>query len=187
MKIKLTICIAFVILINLSGCANFKPQYETKNDVEFLNEKKVSHSFYLIGDAGNSANESGALDLLRKQLDKANNNSTVIFLGDNIYPKGLPKKNDKGRVDAVNQLNAQTNVVSNFSGETIFIPGNHDWYNGGITGLKRQEEFIEKKIGKNSFLPENGCPIEKVDISKDIVLIIIDSEWYLTNWDKHPE
>lgn len=186
MKIKLTICIAFVILINLSGCANFKPQYETKNDVEFINEKKVSHSFYLIGDAGNSANESGALDLLRKQLDKANNNSTVIFLGDNIYPKGLPKKNDKGRVDAVNQLNAQTNVVSNFSGETIFIPGNHDWYNGGITGLKRQEEFIEKKIGKNSFLPENGCPIEKVDISKDIVLIIIDSEWYLTNWDKHP-
>ena len=41
-------------------------------------------------------------------------------------------------------------------------------------------------LGKNTFLPENGCPIEKVEISDDIVMIIIDSEWYLTNWDKHP-
>ncbi|MBT8272343.1 MAG: phosphoesterase, partial [Bacteroidia bacterium] len=52
--------------------------------------------------------------------------------------------------------------------------------------LKRQEEYIEDRIGKNSFLPENGCPIEKVDISDDIVLILIDSEWYLTNWNNHP-
>ena len=79
MKIKLTTCIAYVIIINLSSCANFKSQFEIRNDAELLNEKKVSHSFYLIGDAGNSANESGALDLLRVQLDKASKNSTVIF------------------------------------------------------------------------------------------------------------
>ena len=39
---------------------------------------------------------------------------------------------------------------------------------------------------KNTFLPENGCPIEKVDVSDDIVLILIDSQWYMSNWDKQP-
>ncbi|MBT8264033.1 MAG: phosphoesterase, partial [Muriicola sp.] len=36
------------------------------------------------------------------------------------------------------------------------------------------------------FLPENGCPIDDVKVSDDIILITIDTEWYLTNWDKHP-
>ena len=56
----------------------------------------------------------------------------------------------------------------------------------GLKGLKRQEKYIEDKLGKNTFLPENGCPIEKVNISDSVVLIIIDTQWYFENWDKHP-
>ncbi len=119
-------------------------------------------------------------------MDKASKNSTAIFLGDNIYPNGLPKKGDDGREFAEHQLNIQAETVSNFEGRTIFIPGNHDWYNDGVKGLKRQENYIEDLLGKNSFLPENGCPIERVNINDDIVLIIVDSVWYLANWDDHP-
>src|SRR5690606_29673722 len=76
-------------------------------------------------------------------------------------------------------------VAKTFPGKVIFIPGNHDWYSG-LKGLKRQEKFVEDVLGKNTFQPENGCAIEKVNISPDIVLLIVDSQWYITNWDNHP-
>jgi len=171
------------------ACATYNPQYTVENKSEiFPIEKTIAHSFYFIGDAGNSpiGSETETIQYFRSELSKASKNSTAIFLGDNIYPKGLPKKDKAGRDFAEHQLNVQTKAVKDFKGKTIFIPGNHDWYSNGLQGLKRQEEYIEEALGKNTFLPENGCPIEKVNISDDIVLIIVDSEWYLTNWDKHP-
>ena len=98
----------------------------------------------------------------------------------------MPNKKHEQRDFAEHQLNIQTESAKNFKGNTIFIPGNHDWYSDGLKGLKRQENYIEDILGKNTFLPENGCPIEKVDVSDNVVLIVVDSEWYLTNWDKHP-
>ncbi|MDB2463151.1 metallophosphoesterase, partial [Algibacter sp.] len=151
-------------------------------------DKEIAHSFYLLGDGGNSpmGSISQGVQAFKAELDKAAKNSTAIFLGDNIYPKGLPEKSNEGRAFAEYQLEVQTNAVKDFKGETIFIPGNHDWYSNGLEGLKRQEKYIEDALGKNTFLPENGCPIEQVEVSDDIVIIIVDSEWYLTNWNKHP-
>ncbi len=181
--------VLFFLFSLVCACATYKPQYSDENNTKnFPPDKTIVHSFYLIGDAGNSpiGGESKALESFKSEINKASKNSTVIFLGDNIYPKGLPKKDDDERGFAEHQLNVQFNAVKDFRGETIFIPGNHDWYSNGLKGLKRQEEYIEDSLGKNTFLPENGCPIEKVNISDDIVLIVVDSEWYLTNWDNHP-
>ena len=178
----------FVVIISLNACATYNSQYKATIKQTAFPDKKIAHSFYLIGDAGNSpiGSSSEALKAFKSELNKASKNSTAIFLGDNIYPKGLPGKNNESRAFAEYQLKAQTSAVKDFKGEAIFIPGNHDWYSNGLKGLKRQEKYIEDALGKNTFLPENGCPIEKVEISDDIVMIIIDSEWYLTNWDKHP-
>jgi predicted phosphodiesterase len=183
---KPTILILLIFFIH--ACATYKPQYKDKLEQSIFPDKNITHSFYLIGDAGLSgeASSSKAIAHFKVALSKASKNSTVVFLGDNIYPKGLPKKGEEGRVLAENQLNAQINAVKGFKGETVFIPGNHDWYSNGLKGLKRQEKYIEDALGKNTFLPEIGCPIEKVEIAKNIVLIIVDSEWYMTNWDKHP-
>ncbi|MGC6429920.1 MAG: metallophosphoesterase [Jejuia sp.] len=182
------ITILFLVITFLNACATYKPQYNEKSTQTEFPDKNIAHTFYLIGDAGISGEveSSQAIANFKNELDKASENSTVIFLGDNIYPKGLPKKGQEGRTSAEAQLNAQINAVKDFKGETIFIPGNHDWYSDGLKGLKRQEKYIEDALGKNTFLPENGCPIEDVKIGDDIVLILVDSEWYLTNWDKHP-
>ncbi len=178
----------FVVVIILNACATYKTQYKNSREKAAFPNKEIAHSFYLIGDGGNSplGSQSKAIKYLQETLKKASKNSTVLFLGDNIYPKGMPKKSDEGRAFAEHQLVVQTNAVKDFNGDAIFIPGNHDWYSDGLKGLKRQENFIEAVLGKNTFLPENGCPIEKVEISDDIVMIIVDSEWYITNWDKHP-
>ncbi len=181
--------ILIILLLFIDSCATYKPQYKVENQNEsFPQGKTIIHSFYLIGDAGNSTlgSSSEALKDFNTELNKASENSTALFLGDNIYPKGMPKKDEEGRAFAEHQLNAQTEAVKDFKGQTIFIPGNHDWYNNGVKGLKRQEKYIEDILGKNTFLPENGCPIKKIDISEDIVLIIIDTQWYITDWDKHP-
>ncbi|MES2747761.1 MAG: metallophosphoesterase [Bacteroidota bacterium] len=161
----------------------------TSNEKEVVSDtSKISHSFYLIGDAGNAEKDSTVITLknLKKYIDQSNKNATVLFLGDNIYPKGMPKKEAPERPLAEHRLDTQIEAVANFKGKTIFIPGNHDWYNDGVEGVRRQQEYIEKKLGKKSFLPKNGCPIESININDDITLIIVDSQWYITNWNNHP-
>ncbi|MGS0526158.1 hypothetical protein ACU8V7_14310 [Zobellia nedashkovskayae] len=82
---------ALVALLALfSGCATFKTKYaneEGKKDVPTT--KEVSHTFYLIGDAGLSPMDgmNDALKIFKDKLDKADKNSTALFLGDNIYPE----------------------------------------------------------------------------------------------------
>ncbi len=176
------------IIFFINACATYKRQYNNTGFQNVYPNKEIVHSFYLIGDAGIAGNSesSQAVQVFERELLKASKNSTVVFLGDNIYPKGLPKKGAKGRKLAETQLNAQIGAVKNYKGKTIFIPGNHDWYSSGLKGLKRQEKYIEDALGKNTFLPENGCPIEKVEIADNIVMLVIDTEWYLTNWNNHP-
>lgn len=187
-KILKFFVVALTLFLLFNACATFKPQYKSTSIDTSPSETDIEHSFYLIGDGGNSklGESSKTLEAFKKELSKASENSTAIFLGDNIYDRGLPKKNDEKRAFAEHQLNVQTNVVKNFKGQTIFIPGNHDWYSDGLEGLKRQEKYIKDTIGKNTFLPENGCPIKNIHVSDDIELILIDSQWYITNWGKHP-
>jgi len=180
--------IFYIMLTTLfvSSCATYAPQFKDASTP--TPTKDIEHSFYLIGDAGKSdlGTSSEALQAFKNELSKASKNSTAIFLGDNIYENGLPKKNHTDRAYAEHQLNVQISTAVDFKGETIFIPGNHDWYSDGVEGLKRQEKFIEDALGKNTFLPENGCAIENIHISDAIELIIIDSQWYITDWNKHP-
>jgi predicted phosphohydrolase len=180
------------LLLFLSSCATYKANYE-KNELNWKQntptyQSEIAHSFYLIGDAGYAKKNTPLqhLQILKDSLNKTAKNATVLFLGDNLYPNGLVKKNHKDRKLGEHRLNSQIELVENFKGKTIFIPGNHDYYSNGIKGLKRQQEYIEKQLGKNSFLPKNGCPLKKVEVSDDIVLIIVDSQWYLEDWNEHP-
>ncbi|NAS31346.1 phosphoesterase [Flavobacteriaceae bacterium R38] len=185
MKTKKITFLFFVIFVY--SCAVYQPQYKNITSSETSKNKEISHEFYLIGDAGyGKAGPSTALNVLQDRLSKASKNSTTLFLGDNIYPSGLPEVGSEGRELAEKGLNQQIAIVKDYQGSPIFIPGNHDWYSNGLKGLKRQEKYIEEALGKNTFLPENGCPIEKVKINDEVVLLILDSEWFITDWDKHP-
>ena len=177
------------IFFLVSACATMKLQV-TENHVFEPKEStaEIEHTFYLIGDAGNSTlkKDSPALKYLKEKTKNVSKKSTLIFLGDNVYETGIPKKKKSKKYKlAKRRLEAQTDVAEKFKGNSIFIPGNHDWYHG-LDGLKREEELVKKALGKRSFFPQNGCPLESIDISKNIVLIIVDTHWYLTNWDNHP-
>ncbi|RNC87682.1 MAG: phosphoesterase [Winogradskyella sp.] len=182
---KFSLVALFFLLLN--ACATLDLQVDQSKTSNYPANKEIIHSFYLIGDAGNS--EAGETDpaILEfgEALNKATSNSTAIFLGDNVYPKGYDTSSNENEESSKHKLKVQTDAAKNFKGNTVFIPGNHDWYSQ-LKGLKKQEKEVEDALGKDTFLPENGCPIERVKISDDVVLIIIDSQWYITDWDKHP-
>lgn len=190
-KKSLTLYALFIIIF--SGCASYKLQYSNDNrsdESAVTSNRTLDRTFYLIGDAGGAkqGKSTEALIALKKILDTADaQNAYTIFLGDNVYDKGLPDKTSLEREDAEHKMDAQLGAVKDFKGDVFFIPGNHDWYDSGLKSVKRQENYIERALNdKNVFQPENGCPIKKVNISDDIVMLLLDTQWYLADWDKHP-
>lgn len=190
---KLPYFLVLLIGLFITSCATNRPQYG-KNVPFSPSSSQISfsdqpiHQFFLIGDAGNAEEENATitLDLLREKLNQADESSTLIFLGDNIYPNGMPsEEGTEERKMAELKLLKQIDIQKDFKGSTLFIPGNHDWYNG-LKGLNEQEKFIEQHLGKKSFLPRKGCAIESKKIDENIGMIVIDSQWYLEDWDKNP-
>lgn len=185
--------LAIIALFIVYACATRKPQYgknvsanETENATDTI---KIAHTFFLVGDAGNADEEQAqqTLELLHKKLKKASKKSTLLFLGDNIYPKGFPgDKQPEDKALAETKLTNQLKLTEGFKGKTIVIPGNHDWYSG-IKGLERQADFVTKYLNdKKGFLPRKSCPIENVKIDSTTTLIAVDSEWFLEDWNDHP-
>ena len=185
--------ILFLSGLMIQSCATHHAQFgqNIKNPVTLnaTDSSKIAHTFYLIGDAGNTNEITAKQTLadLENRLKKATKNTTLLFLGDNIYPKGLPNTElTNERIIAESKLTNQLKLSKNFKGQTIFIPGNHDWYSG-IKGLERQAKFVTEYLNdKKSFLPRKSCGIDDLEINKNLVLITIDSQWFLEDWDNSP-
>ena len=148
------------------------------------------YSLFLIGDAGEPY-ENPVLTLLRQELTAAGENAGVVFLGDNIYPKGMPPADHPLRAEAEKAIDGQIDAVKGFTGTTIFIPGNHDWAQGkdyGLEWLKIQQRYVEKALNNtNIWLPPNGCPGPvEINLSEGITLVAIDTQWFLHK-GKKPE
>ncbi|MEM9526161.1 MAG: metallophosphoesterase [Bacteroidota bacterium] len=187
--------VVLLLLVFVSSCASYQEHYAKGTESLALTPapegKTLAYRTYLIGDAGNAAEgqQPPVLRHLTKELPGAPKQSSVVFLGDNIYPSGLPKKKDDEREFAEHRLKAQTKALKDYPGKVFFMPGNHDWYKYGIDGLRRQKDFLEDEIGrKKLWEPKVGCGgPEVVEIHDNLVYIIIDTQWWLENWSKHPE
>ncbi|MBC7744560.1 MAG: metallophosphoesterase [Flavobacterium sp.] len=203
----------FLSCIFFQGCTSLKPFYD-KSQKKWEashppDSSKLKYSVFLIGDAGNpdKDKQEPVLKLLQSQLfpkdtlvtagtvsdtvfiNSSHPEDVVIFLGDNIYERGLPEENASDRKEKERRIISQMNVVKNFKGRSIIIPGNHDWNEsspGGLEAINRQEAFIQHYLDSaDVFLPSNGCggPVE-IQLNKDLVVIVVDSEWWLTKYDK---
>lgn len=198
----------FVLLVAgfLSSCANYKLNYAAadKNWDQQLPDTtlKRTHTIYLVGDAGYLPHTgvNPVLTYLQSHLPGADASTTVLFLGDNIYPKGMPEPSSGEKREAAERsIRAQMDAVADFKGKVIFIAGNHDWASG-LAGRRRQEQYVEEYLNSkkgmqdeeekgwnNYFLPDEGCPgPEVVEVDDQLVLILIDSQWWLADWDRQP-
>lgn len=181
-----------ILVFVFQSCATHQEQYGNAitNPTEPLaSAADLSYRFYLIGDAGN-ADELPAkqtLDLFENRTSSADENAMLLFLGDNIYDKGMPAdKAHHERQLAEEKLMYQLEVAKKFKGKTVFIPGNHDWYHG-IEGLEEQADLVREYLDdKKAFLPRKNCGIERLKINDQTVLLVVDSQWFLEDWNKIP-
>jgi hypothetical protein len=145
----------------------------------------IETSVFLIGDAGEpDPRDIGApLDSLTAQAAVAPQRSLVVFLGDNVYPGGIPEEGRAEWADARRRLEAQIRAVP-MGASGIFMPGNHDWGDEGAFGLysvRLQERRISALAqGRDvKMLPGNGCPGPvAVDVGR-LRLIVLDTQWWL--------
>ncbi|MFK7932820.1 MAG: metallophosphoesterase, partial [Saprospiraceae bacterium] len=195
---KITLTVAYILgLLFITGCANQRPNlaYENTNwQKDTPPTANIRHTVYMTGDAGR-IESTPVLDLLKKKLSAADENTSMVFLGNQLYPNGMPPKDEvEERQQAEYQLDVQLSILKDFKGRPLFIPGNRDWKKYGLKGVKRQEKYIEKKLKEldfdtdDLFLPDDGCgDFNAIDINDQLGIIAIDSEWYLHDWDQEPE
>jgi hypothetical protein len=187
----------FVSLISifLVSCSTSSVYYGKQdrnwNESAPVAENELVYSLYLIGDVGADTSKSGlVLNRVSAHLkNEATDKSGIVFLGDNIYPWGLHKKNSEYRAQDELRLNAQLDIVTDYNGKVVFIPGNHDWNHGRSDGLKyvkRQEKYVSKYLKKDDvFLPANGCPgPTEVELAPGLLLIVLDTQWWLHQFEK---
>jgi hypothetical protein len=150
----------------------------------------INQRIFLIGDAGDMNSDTHpVIAWLKKNVDWNDERNTVLFLGDNVYPLGLPLEGDPTYPHSKAILDDQIGLVKGKKARAYFIMGNHDWRNGKLGGWEQavnQEDYINSLQLKNvEAWPLNGCPGPvEVELSDKVVVALVDSQWFLFLHDK---
>lgn len=194
-KIKIFILSLLIGITTLDGFSQklfYSPKTADWKNSQPDSSLKIDYSIYLIGDLKHPDSTNKVLELLEKQMKTSGDKSSVVVLGDILYQRGLIDSTDANYNEALKKLNFILSKFNNYKGQTIIIPGNHDWAQGreeGWKNIKNQENYIEKALNKgNVFLPDGGCPGPvEVHLNEEIVIIAFDYQWWLHRHKKpHP-
>ncbi len=110
----------------------------------------IDVALFLIGDAGSPAyDKEPVLHELARQSDSLRPvRQYVVFLGDNVYPRGVPPVDHPTRLDAERRLAAQVHGdQERIAAEGFLVPGNHDWDRQGRDGwnaIRRQDSLVSR-------------------------------------------
>ena len=191
--IVLLCCIIQAVQLTIAGCSHTKPYYHpdipdrAKHESE--TEGTLQYRLLLLGDGGEPEPDEPVLKTLSEWAEKDAARTSVIFLGDNMYPEGMTERK---KHEASSRLIPQLAVVQTTGAHGLFIPGNHDWASGRTEGLRAvlaQEKFINDSLaGESNFLPPGGSPgpvaLELPETDPVLRLIVLDTQWWLHQHEK---
>jgi Omp85 superfamily domain/Calcineurin-like phosphoesterase len=150
----------------------------------------VQYRVILIGDAGemNTTQQAIINDAISRSIP---GKTLALFLGDNVYPKGVELTENKKQV-SLDILRSQFEKLRKNNIPVYFVPGNHDWDKSGPDGYKKMlaaNEFInDQHDSLLQVIPADACPGPyEVNVSDKIVIVAMDSEWWLYPYDKQTE
>lgn len=211
--VALALVVALLAGTSTGGCSHVTPYYRAASGLvaPWVADDDVAARVLLIGDAGepDPAGEP-ALEALAHQVSQIPRRTTIVFLGDNIYERGMPEPAptpdplQQAAVDAASLLispvfqtrqeaeriiNAQVAVVRGNGARAIFVPGNHDWDQSAPGGWKRilaQDAYLRllrERDGLDvALLPSAGCPGPvRVPLQNAAELVLLDTQWWLTS------
>ena len=148
-------------------------------------EKEISHSFYITSNVGNVSFTDAKIIL--EEINLASNNdkdATLLLLGNVVNKDGFSSNNEmqeKGK----SYLRPLMSIWDKFNGNVILTPGENEWLKDAPQSIDDLESFLQDN-SKAKFWPNDGCPIERETINDDVVLEMVDSQWFLEDWDDHP-
>ena len=152
----------------------------------------VTFSVYLIGGTGADTIPSEAMQLLAFECFD-DSLSSVILLGDNVYPDGINIRHSARKSYIANRkLISQLELFVGYRGGFYATGGDHDWSNGkpsGLIAILEQERIFNSWLKSNSmtlnansggFYPGFGIPgPRRISMSENVDVIFIDSQWFL--------
>ncbi|RIJ41810.1 metallophosphoesterase [Pontibacter oryzae] len=148
-------------------------------------------SVALLGDAGAIQTDGSdpVMKLIKQWQLEAGKKGTMLFLGDNLYPIGLPEAGHRHRLMAETRLQMFINSIKDYSGKGIFLSGNHDWLKGrkgGLEQMLRQQEYVLQHLDQqDSYLPLNGCPGPTcLQLDEGLLLLVINTQWFVHRGEK---
>jgi hypothetical protein len=152
-------------------------------------QDSIQARIILIGDAGQLTNGRHPVVSGARRTVIFDKKTTVLFLGDNLYKTGLPDNSLPTYDIAKAPLDSQIQIAAKTDVKVYFVPGNHDWANGGTNGYEsilRVQSYIDFLGDKNvNMFPRDGCPGPvEVKINDDITLVMMDSQWWLHENEK---
>lgn len=160
-----------------------------RNFAGLAQDDSVKTRVILIGDAGALIKgQASVLESVRKNIE-FDKKTVVVYLGDNLYDAGLPSETYSRYSAIKSALDSQINLVKGTPARAYMVPGNHDWENGragGYEAIRRQQSYVDQ-FGEGSieFFPKQGCPGPvEVELSDDVVLVMMDSQWWIHPNDK---
>ncbi len=177
--IKYTRAILSLLLITfIVSCATYKPQSNIQSK-DGLDTNNVSHTFFIAGGLGTAGVEGNPKmeALLKSYLDKAEKNSTLLYTGNYTLTNGNKKDNEI-------LIKKQLDVANYFKGETVFIPGHHEWASKNVKKIGWLEDYLdEKKIEGAKVEPDDVCPLEYKVLNETLDILYVDTNWFDNNWD----
>ena len=175
-----------LVIAVLAACGHREPP----PPVAPIPQGEIVTSIFLLGDAGtaNTAPDENLVELTR-QATASPRGSVIVFLGDNLYPSGMPAEGDPYRPEAERRLEVQLEVARKSQRRAIFVAGNHDWERwgqGGLGAIGRVSEYLRERVrGLSIQLPDSACPGPvTVDIGTAARLVFLDTQWWLHSHDK---
>ena len=169
------------------GCASYQTQI--KNDSISTKEpqnKPPSHRILLLGNLeGKGGFDLGEILTLKTGIQtRSGDSSTVLFL-ENAFGR-MEGQTHHSKKTLREQVSNYDDLLASSTGQVIFIPGKTEWEQG-VDWIEALDNGLVDTFGKKSFLPKNGCPIASRKLGETAVLITIDSQWYLNDWDDFPK
>jgi Calcineurin-like phosphoesterase len=148
------------------------------------------HRVVLLGDPGAVAatGPDPILNLLADWQRETGPAGTIIILGDNIYPIGMPAPGHPNRAQAEARFMALLSALGQFPGQVVLLSGNHDWNKGRPDGwayLQRQEAFVRQHLPTAHYLPANGAPGPvTLQLADDVLLVVLNTQWWVQRGPK---
>jgi hypothetical protein len=153
-------------------------------------QSKNVQRIFLVGDAGQLQNgRHPVCDWLKQHVDWNDSSNTIIYLGNNIYPAGMPDEGSKNYSTAKEIIDYELSLVQGKNAKAFFVPGSHEWKAGkpgGFAQVQNEWKYINKLQMPNvQMLPANGCagPVE-VQVGDKVVLVFMDSQWWMQQNEK---